>query len=85
MVDLPKFYIKVVNEGPEGSVIVTEYINENEQIEVLNQQMQQNEQVDNVECLGTGYKKFHWRNVASGNEGDEQKADGLTLHVDPQG
>lgn len=85
MVDLPKFYITVLNEGPEGTVIVTEYVNENEPNEVLNQQMKQNEEVKNVECLGTGYKNFHWKNIGSGHEGDEKKADGLTLHVDPQG
>jgi hypothetical protein len=83
--ELPKFYIKVVNEGPEGTVIVTEYVNANEHLEVLNRQMRQGEQIDRVECRGTGYKKFRWKNVASGNEGEEEKADGLTLRVDPQG
>jgi hypothetical protein len=86
MVDLPKFHISVVNEGPEGTVIVTEYINENDEpMEVLNRMMQQNETAENVECVGTGLKRFHWKNVASAHEGDEKKSDGLTLHVDPQG
>jgi hypothetical protein len=81
----PTFYISVLNEGPEGTVLVTEYINENESTEVFRKMMRQNEKVDYVECIGSGYKRFHWKNVASGNEGNEQKADGLTLHVDPQG
>ena len=85
MPDLPKFHIKVINEGPEGTVIVTEFINPNEKLVVLNRRMQKNEQADNVECRGTGYKKFHWKNVGSGNEGHADKDDGLTLHVDPQG
>lgn len=81
----PSFYISVSNEGPEGTVIVTEYINENEHTEVFRKLMRRNETVDNVECVGTGYKRFHWKNVGSGNEGDAEKGDGLTLHVDPQG
>jgi hypothetical protein len=83
--DLPIFHINVLNEGPEGAVIVTEDIDEHETIEVLNQQMQQNETINSVSCRGTGYKWFHWENVASGNKGKAEKADGLTLHVDPQG
>lgn len=80
---VPKFHINVLNEGHEGTAIVTEYINANETREVLNRVMTRNELAENVECVRTGYKTFHWNNVASGNEGDAEKADGLTLHVDP--
>ena len=83
MVD--KFYIKVINEGPLGQVIVEEYLNENMKVPVLDRLMEQNEVAENVECQGKGYKKFHWKNAGSGNEGNADKADGLTLHVDPQG
>jgi hypothetical protein len=79
------FTISVVNEGPEGTVIVTEYENDNETVEVLRQMMSQGERINDVKCVGSGYKQFHWKNVASGNEGDADKADGLILHVDPQG
>lgn len=40
---IPTFHINVLNEGPEGTVIVTEYINANETREVLNRLMTRNE------------------------------------------
>jgi hypothetical protein len=82
---LTVFHINVKNDGPEAAVIVTEFLNDNETIEVLNRQMSHGEIAENVECQGTGYKTFKWENIGSGNSGTAEKADGLTLLVDPQG
>jgi hypothetical protein len=84
--DLPKFLIDVYNDGPEATVIVSEYLNENEPpSEVLNQKMAHGETAKDVECEGTPPKKFKWENRGSANTGTATKGDGGRLEVDPQG
>jgi hypothetical protein len=79
------FKINIKNEGPDGTIVVTETINPHESEVIFDDHMDQGELKENVECKGTGRKKFSWEHKGSDHVGWAEKADGETLIVDPPG